>query len=187
MYLIVGLGNPGSKYALTRHNIGFMAADLFAISAGNPPWKEEFHAHTCKFKMDGEDILIAKPMTFMNKSGESVQALMSFYKINLENLIVAHDEIDIPFSEIRIHKNRSPGGHNGIKSVSQLIGTQDYVRLRLGVGRPPHPEMDIADFVLQKFSSEEQAKLTDFLNKAGDALEAIVFDGLSKASSKFNS
>lgn len=187
MYLIVGLGNPGAKYALTRHNIGFMAVDLFSISAGSPPWREEFHAHTCKFKMDSEEILIAKPMTFMNKSGESVQALMSFYKISPEKLIVVHDELDIAFSEIRVHKNRSPGGHNGIKSVTQLLGTQDYIRLRLGVGRPPHPEMDIADFVLQKFSAEEQSKLTDFLNKAGDALESVVFDGHSKAATKFNS
>lgn len=186
MHLVVGLGNPGPKYALTRHNIGFLAVDLFAASAGNPPWKEEFQALTCKFKMDGQEILVVKPMTFMNKSGEAVQALMQFYKIPLENLIVAHDEIDIPFEQIRVHKNRSPGGNNGIKSITQMLGTQDYIRLRLGVGRPPHPEMSVADYVLQKFSAEEQSKLTDFLNKAGDAVESIIFDGLAKASTKFN-
>ncbi len=186
MHLIVGLGNPGPKYALTRHNIGFLAVDVFATSAGSPPWREEHQAHTCKFKMDGQEILVAKPMTFMNLSGESVQSLMNFYKIPIENLIVAHDEIDIPFEQIRIHKNRSPGGNNGIKSITQMLGTQDYLRLRLGVGRPPHPEMSVADYVLQKFSQEEQSKLTDFLNKAGDAMEALIFEGLSKASSKFN-
>ena len=122
----------------------------------------------------------------MNKSGEAVQALMHFYKIPLENLIVAHDEIDIPFEQIRVHKNRSPGGNNGIKSITEMLGTQDYIRLRLGVSRPPHPEMSVADYVLQKFSSEEQAKITDFLNKAGDAIESIIFDGLQKASSNFN-
>lgn len=191
MHLVVGLGNPGPKYALTRHNIGFLGVDLFAASAGasaghNPPWKEEFQAQTCKFKMDDQEILVVKPMTFMNKSGEAVQALMQFYKIPLENLIVVHDEIDIPFEQIRVHKNRSPGGNNGIKSITQILGTQDYIRLRLGVGRPPHPEMSVADYVLQKFSSEEQSKLTDFLNKAGDAIESIIFDGLAKASTKFN-
>ena len=122
MYLIVGLGNPGSKYALTRHNIGFMAADLFAMSAGSPPWKEEFNSHTCKFKMDGEEILLAKPMTFMNKSGESVQALMSFYKIPTENLIVAHDELDIPFSQIRIHSQ--------VPATFSVLGCPQYCSIK---------------------------------------------------------
>ena len=187
MYLVVGLGNPGSKYALTRHNIGFMAVDLFAMSAGSPPWSEEHKAHTCKFKMDDQQILLAKPMTFMNKSGESVQALMHFYKIPIENLIVVQDDIDQPYGGMRFHKNRGHGGHNGIRSITELMGTMDYSRLKLGVGRPAHPEMDIADYVLQKFSGEEQDQMSGFLNKAGDALEMCIFEGLSKASTAFNS
>lgn len=186
MHLIVGLGNPGPKYALTRHNIGFMAVDLFAIGAGSPPWKEEHKAHTCKFLMDDHQIMLAKPMTFMNLSGQSVQALMTFYKIPRENLVVVQDDIDQAFGGIRFHKNRGHGGHNGIRNISELIGP-DYIRLKLGVGRPSHPEMNVADYVLQKFSDEEQSKIPDFLNKAGDALESVVFEGLSKASTKFNS
>lgn len=187
MYLIVGLGNPGAKYALTRHNIGFMAVDLFAMSAGSPPWREEHKAHTCRFKMDDQEIMLAKPMTFMNLSGQSVQSLMAFYKIPLENLIVAHDEIDIPFGNMRFHKNRGHGGHNGIRNIHELLGTSDYTRLKLGVSRPPHPEMKVPDYVLQKFSETEQQQLPDFLNRAGDALETVIFEGLSKASTKFNS
>ena len=186
MHLIVGLGNPGPKYALTRHNIGFLAADLFVTGHGGPSWQEEHKAHVCKFKIDDQPVLIAKPMTYMNKSGESVQALMHFYKIPIENLIVIHDELDQAFGAMKLNKNRGHGGHNGIRSISELLGSADYVRLRLGVGRPPHPEMDIADYVLQKFSNEEQGRLTDFLNKAGDAIESVIFDGLPKASSLFN-
>jgi PTH1 family peptidyl-tRNA hydrolase len=186
MWLVVGLGNPGVQYALTRHNIGFMALDLLAQGLGNPPWREEHRALTCKLKLDDTPVLFAKPMTYMNKSGESVQALLNFYKISVENLIVIHDEVDFPFAQMKIHKNRSAGGNNGIKSISEILGTQDYTRLRLGIGRPPHPEMQVADYVLQKFSAEEQSALPEFLNKAGDAVEALIFDGLSKASTKFN-
>ncbi|MEZ0391607.1 MAG: aminoacyl-tRNA hydrolase, partial [Pseudobdellovibrionaceae bacterium] len=186
MYFVVGLGNPGSKYALTRHNIGFMAVDLFAMGAGSPPWREEHKAHTCRFKMDGEEILLAKPMTFMNLSGQSVQALMHFYKIPLEKFVVLHDEIDLPFASLRFQKNRGHGGHNGVRNIHELLGTSDYCRLKLGVGRPPHPEMKVPDYVLQKFSEQEQQQLPDFLNKAGDALESLIFEGLSKASTKYN-
>ncbi len=198
MWLIVGLGNPGPKYALTRHNIGFLAVDVFAqslvsgnsasgMAAGQLPWKEEHKAHCCKLKIEDTPVILAKPMTFMNKSGESVQSLLQFYKINRENLLVVQDDIDQSFGNMRFHKNRGHGGHNGIRSISELLGTQDYTRLKLGVGRPTHPEMEVADYVLGKFSSEEQAELATVLNKAGDAIESLVFDGLNKASTKFNS
>ncbi|GIL16999.1 MAG: peptidyl-tRNA hydrolase [Oligoflexia bacterium] len=186
MWLIVGLGNPGPKYALTRHNIGFQCLDLYSQSINNPPWNEEHKAHICKVKINDIPVIFAKPMTYMNKSGESVQALLHYYKISLENLIVVHDELDQPFGKMKIQKNRGHGGHNGIRSISELLGTQDYIRLKLGIGRPPHPNMEVADYVLQKFSQEEQSQLADFLNKGGDALEAIIFDGLQKASTKFN-
>ncbi|PIS11404.1 MAG: aminoacyl-tRNA hydrolase [Bdellovibrio sp. CG10_big_fil_rev_8_21_14_0_10_47_8] len=186
MFLVVGLGNPGAKYALTRHNIGFMAVDLFAMSAGNPPWKEEHKALTCRFQMDDQTILLAKPMTYMNKSGESVQSLMQFYKIEMNHLLVVQDDIDQALGMMRFHQNRGHGGHNGIRSISELLGSADYARLKLGVGRPPHPDMEVADYVLQKFSAEEQSKLPDFLNKAGDALESLIFEGLQIASTKFN-
>lgn len=185
MWLIAGLGNPGGKYALTRHNIGFMALDAYCASVGYPKWKEERQALVTRLKIESEDTLFAKPQTFMNRSGESVRALLDSHRIPLENLIVIHDDIDQGFGAIKIHKNRGPGGHNGLKSINEQLGTQDYVRLKLGVGRPSHPKMDVAAYVLQSFSPEERAKLHDFLAVAGDALESIVSDGLGKAATKF--
>lgn len=185
MWLIVGLGNPGAKYAMTRHNIGFMALDAYAQSVGHPKWKEERQALVTRLKMDDQEVLFAKPQTFMNKSGESVRALMDFYKIELEKVVVVHDEIDVGFGAIRVHKNRGSGGHNGIKSINQMLSTQDYVRLKLGVGRSPNPNIDAATHVLQNFSPDEQSQLIDFLNTAGDAIESLIFDGYSKAATKF--
>lgn len=186
MWMIVGLGNPGAKYLMTRHNVGFMALDSFTASLGNLPSKEEMKSVTCKFKLEGEDVLLVKPQTFMNKSGEAVQALMAYYKIELPKLVVVHDEIEIPFGAIKIQKNRGAGGHNGLRSINETLGTQDYLRIRLGVSRPPNPKMDVADWVLQNFSTEEREKLPLFLDVAGDALETLVFDGYVKAATKFN-
>ena len=190
MWLIVGLGNPGSKYAFTRHNIGFLTIDFFAKSLeadhGRLVWSEEHKAHICKTKIDQTPVVLAKPNTFMNRSGESVQALMNYYKINQEHLIVIQDDIDQEYGKARFHKNRGHGGHNGIRDISEKLGSADYVRLKLGVGRPPHPNMEVADYVLSKFSEEEQNTLSEFLNKAGDAIESLLFDGLAKASTKYN-
>jgi PTH1 family peptidyl-tRNA hydrolase len=186
MWLIVGLGNPGSKYALTRHNIGFLALDLLWTGLHAPAWTTEHKALTSKVKFQDQQLLLAKPQTFMNRSGESVQALLHFYKIPIDKMVVIQDDIDQEFGSMRFHKNRGHGGHNGIRSISELLGTSDYTRLKLGVGRPPHPEMEVADYVLQKFSAEEQNQLTDFLNKSGDALETLIFEGLEKASTRFN-
>ncbi|MGE0631034.1 MAG: aminoacyl-tRNA hydrolase [Pseudobdellovibrionaceae bacterium] len=188
-WLIAGLGNPGKKYQMTRHNIGFIALDYLAQGwggGGTIPEREEHKALTRKVTVEDKTVILAKPQTFMNLSGEAVQALMHFYKIPKENLLVVHDEVDFPFNNMKFHKNRSPGGNNGVKSISQMLGDNDYTRLRLGVGRPPHPEMSVADYVLQNFSKEEMVALPDYLNRACDAVEAFIFDGLSKASSQFN-
>lgn len=186
MWLVVGLGNPGSKYALTRHNIGFMALDLWAEGYNARNWKEEHRAHTTRITLKDTQVLLVKPMTYMNLSGESVQALMNFYKIDLDKLIVVHDDIDQDFNKIKLHKNRGHGGHNGIRDITEKLSTADYMRVKLGVGRPTHPSMQVADYVLQRFSEQEQSELSDFLNRSGDAIESIIFDGLSKASTKFN-
>jgi len=186
MWLIVGLGNAGGEYKLTRHNIGFMAVDYFLQGVGNPPTKNQFKAEINQVSWQGHQLLFCKPQTFMNLSGEAVQALLGFYKIELDHLIVIHDDIDQPYGQMKIHKNRGHGGHNGIRSISALLGTADYLRLKLGVGRPENPQHNVADYVLGKFSSEEQKSLSDFLNKSGDALEALIQDGLQKASTKFN-
>lgn len=186
MWLVVGLGNPGGEYKLTRHNIGFMAVDYCLQGLGNPSAKNQFKAEIFQTKIGEHPVIFCKPQTFMNLSGESVQPLMGFFKIPLDHLIVIHDEIDQPFGQMKIQKNRGHGGHNGIKSITGLMGTMDYTRLRLGVGRPENPQFNVADYVLGKFTQDEFSQLPDFLNKAGDALEAIMRDGVQKASTKFN-
>lgn len=187
MWMIVGLGNPGKQYEQTRHNIGFLVGDEMARSKKGSFAKEEFKAQTMTFTVDNLKVLFVRPQTFMNLSGESVQPLMNFYKVELEHLIVIHDEVDIPFGKMKIQKNRGHGGHNGVRSISQLLGSADYTRIRMGVGRPPHPEMSAADWVLSKFSGDEMKLLPDFLDLACRASESIIVDGHSKAATKFNS
>ena len=186
MWLIVGLGNPGAKYLLTRHNIGFMALDNWVAGLGQVPSRQEHKAITSRFKIEGQELLLAKPQTFMNKSGESVQVLLDYYKIQLEHLIVVHDDIDQAFNAIKIQRNRGAGGHNGLKSINESLTTQDYIRLKLGVGRPADPRMDVASYVLQNFSADEQSNLSSFLNRAGDAIEALIFEGFDKAATLFS-
>ena len=197
MFLIVGLGNPGSKYAMTRHNMGFMAADYWLKSLGGSSptssprqsaddWREEHKAFTKKLKIENQEVLLAKPQTFMNLSGESVVALMNFYKIELSNILIVHDEVDFPFGTLKMQFNRSAGGQNGVKSITQLLGTQEYARLRMGVGRPAHPDFSIADYVLGNFTKEEQTNLNLVLESASDAIECFILEGINKASTKFN-
>ena len=184
--MIAGLGNPDAKYLLTRHNIGFMLVDLLVQDRPQSHWKNELHALTMKIKWNDEDVLLVKPQTYMNHSGQAVRALMDYYKIDQDHLIVAHDEIDQPYGQMRIQRNRGAGGHNGIKSINEHLGNQDYIRLRLGVGRPPQPGPDVATYVLQNFSATEQAEIGPFLEKGLDAAEAIMQDGWSKAANTFN-
>jgi PTH1 family peptidyl-tRNA hydrolase len=186
LYLIVGLGNPGPKYAFTRHNVGFLALDMFAESMQIKKWQESHKGLFCKNKIDDQEVILLKPLTYMNKSGESVSEVINYYKVELDKLLVVHDEIELPFGKTRFAKNRGAAGNNGIKSINELLGTQDYSRLRMGIGRPTNPEFQIADYVLQKFPENEQSNLTDFLNLATDAIECFIFEGLSAASTKFN-
>lgn len=164
-----------------------MALDFLAESFGARGWNSEQKALVLKFKTEHGQMILAKPQTFMNRSGESVVPLLHYYKISTENLLVLHDELEIGFSKLRFHKNRGAGGHNGIKSITEQLGTQDYTRLKLGIGRPPKPGPEISDWVLSPFSKEESPLLSDFLNKAGDATQAWIQEGLSIASTKFNS
>lgn len=199
MKLIVGLGNPGPKYALTRHNIGFMLIDVLAEAFGGSGarFKNEFKAETLKVQINGEQVLLCKPQTFMNLSGESVQPIVGMFKIPLSDVLVAHDEIDIPFGEMRFQSKRGAGGHNGIKSVHQMLGSDEYGRLRLGVGRPPvfvddsgektRAVMEVHDYVLRPFSNEEQARLRDELfGEYVEAVEMWVAKGLQAAATQFN-
>ena len=187
MFLIVGLGNPGSQYALTRHNIGFMACDTWIQSLGGGAIdRQEHKALIKKFKFNNEDVIVAKPQTFMNLSGESVISIMNFYKIEKSKLLVVHDEVDFAFAHLKLQHNRSAGGQNGVKNITQLLGSQEYSRLRLGIGRPSDPRFQLADYVLGQFSKEEQRNLPLYLDYATQAIESFIVDGLNKASTKFN-
>ncbi len=189
MKLIVGLGNPGPKYLLTRHNVGFLFIDSFArLRAEGSSFKSEFKAETLKIKVGDEHVILCKPQTFMNLSGESVQPLMKFYNISPADLLVAHDEADIPYCTIKFQPKRGHGGHNGIRNIHQMLGTDEYSRLRLGVGRPPAGvPMETADWVLAQFSKDEQMTLPDFLSTAVQGAELWIAKGLQAAATKFNS
>ena len=186
MQLVVGLGNPGSKYCLTRHNIGFMVIDAIAQSYGDGQFKSEKKAHTCKVRMGTELVLLAKPQTFMNLSGESVSQLMNFYNIDLDQLLVIHDEIELDFLGLRFQKNRGHAGHNGVRNIHQHLGSNLYHRLKVGVGRSKNPAMDVADYVLQDFDSLEQAELPDFLAYCRESVFTYAVEGFEKAATKFN-
>lgn len=186
MWLIVGLGNPGSKYLLTRHNIGFMAIDAYVKSLGNPPEKSEKKSITYHCRLDDTKIILAKPQTYMNLSGDSVQELSQFYEIKPENIIVLHDEVDQPFGQMKIQRARGHGGHNGIRDLQEKLGVNTYQRIRLGVSRPPNPKQSVADYVLQNFNKTELEALPDFLNTAGDAIESLITIGFEKTATKFN-
>ncbi len=185
MKWIVGLGNPGPKYQLTRHNIGFIVIDAIAQEFGGS-FKDEHKASVAKVTIDGEKVLLIKPQTFMNLSGEALRALMDYYQLELKDLLVIHDEVDLPFGQMKMHKKKSAGGHNGIKSTHQHLGTDDYARLRLGVGRPSHPSQEVADFVLQNFSKDEMKTIGDFLGDAVDATLSFMKDGFERAANQFN-
>jgi peptidyl-tRNA hydrolase, PTH1 family len=188
VWLIVGLGNPGTKYLLTRHNVGFIALDYLAKSVGvrNDDAKNEHKAQTVSFNWETTPIKLVKPQTFMNLSGESVAPLANFYKVQPSNIIVVHDEVDLPFGRIQIKTNGSAGGHNGLKSLIEKLGTQEFTRVRVGIGRSPIAQVDTADWVLQKFSESEQEPLSEILNRVADAIESIVFDGVTKAMNTYN-
>lgn len=197
MKLIVGLGNPGPKYALTRHNIGFLAVDAFNEVHGDASaWRSEHKAVVKKIRFGAEQTLLSKPQTFMNLSGQSVVALMNFYQIERKDILIVQDDVDQKFGAVKFQSKRGHGGHNGIRNITELLGTDDYARLKLGVGRPPRfvdddghvtrPAMDTADWVLQNFAQEEVKLLPDFIEKACQAIEGFIKNGLEMASNQFN-
>ena len=175
--LLVGLGNPGAEYDLTRHNVGFYALDAFVEATGEmSDWiaKKDLKCHLSSGQLGQSRIIAIKPTTFMNLSGEAVQAAANFYKIQPQNILVLHDELDVDFGQIRLRLGGSSAGHNGIKTVSKLMG-QDYGRARIGIG-PKMPEaIDSADFVLQKFSAKEQAELPNLARETTSILNEYIF------------
>ena len=165
--LLVGLGNPGSEYKNHRHNVGFMVMDgLQSFYASNKKWKDKFSAQYCDTSIDGQKVILCKPQTFMNRSGLAVSQLMQFYKINSDNLIVFHDDIDLNFGQIKIKKGGGHGGHNGLRDIDKSIGN-NYQRVRMGVGHPRHltPPRDVSHYVLSDFDGDEASKITEIINK----------------------
>ncbi|MCX5381977.1 aminoacyl-tRNA hydrolase [Streptomyces sp. NBC_00083] len=189
-WLIVGLGNPGPEYAANRHNVGFMAVDLLAERMGG-----RFKAHKARAQVvEGRigppgplnrRVVLAKPLSYMNLSGGPVTALRDFYKVPVANIVAVHDELDIDYGVLRLKLGGGDNGHNGLKSITKSLGP-DYHRVRFGIGRPPG-RMQVADFVLKDFSSTERKELGYFVDRAADAAEALVIEGLERAQTTYNS
>ena len=183
--MIVGLGNPGREYKDTRHNLGFMLIDRLTIRLDARGMKVQSKAIVINAQYEGQKLILVKPQTFMNLSGQSIQGLLRFYKIPLENLLVAHDDLDLPFCTLRIRPGGGPGGQKGIASTIQQLGTRDFPRLRMGIDRPPG-KMDAAAYVLQEFSGKELLIVSEMLDRAADAALTFAKQGLNAAMNKFN-
>ncbi len=184
-FLLAGLGNPGREYRDNRHNVGFMVIDRLIIRLNARGLKLQSKALVTSAVYEGHKLLLAKPQTYMNLSGNSIQGLARFYKLPLANLLVAHDDLDLAFGTIRLRPGGGPGGQRGMASTIESLGTQDFARLRIGIGRPPG-RMDPADYVLQDFSKEEMKDLSDILEAAASAALTFVTEGLDKAMNQFN-
>ena len=186
-WLVVGLGNPGIRYQWTRHNAGFLAMDAITAKYGGNPERAKFNALVGETTIAGKRVLLMKPQTFMNSSGEAVRPAADFYKVPAENIIVLVDDINLDVGQMRIRRKGSSGGHNGMKSITEHLKTDDYPRIKLGVGKKPHPDFDLADFVLGNFSPADMKKLPDVFENASSALALIMKGDFDGAMCKYNS
>ena len=185
-WIVIGLGNPGQEYERTRHNIGAMVAVELAKRSGKKLSSHKSRANLAEYKLaSGDSIAVATLRSYMNESGGPTKSLMDFYKAKNDHLIVIHDELDIPFEAIRIKQGGGDNGHNGLKSITKVLGP-DYFRLRMGIGRPLGNQ-DTADFVLKPFSANERKNLELFVTKGADAIDALISEGLERAQANFNS
>jgi PTH1 family peptidyl-tRNA hydrolase len=190
-WLVVGLGNPGTQYAATRHNIGFWVVDVLARRSGERLARHKRAvASTAQVRIGGSGpagtpAVLVEPLSFMNDSGGPVKALMSFYDVSVEHLVVVHDELDLPLGRLRIKRGGGDNGHNGLRSIRSALGTGDFIRIRLGIGRPPGRQ-DPADFVLKAFSSDERTQASVMAEEGADAVEELLARGLSAAQNAFN-
>ncbi len=183
--LLVGLGNPGRDYKRTRHNAGFLLLDHLAAQLGVSFTRLQFKALLTTARLEGHKLILAKPQTYMNLSGQSVGALMKFYKLPPESLLVAYDDVDLPFGTLRMRPKGGAGGHKGMKSIIERLGTQNFPRLRIGIGRPPG-RMDAADYVLQQFSADEQDALPAIFDRGVEAIRIFAASGLDAAMNYVN-
>lgn len=187
MLLVVGLGNPGKKYAANRHNVGFMAVDAMAEGVPGLAWKEKFSGVFARPELFGQSVMLLKPMTFMNLSGDSVQPAMAFTKATVPEIVVLHDELDVPFGEVRLKVGGGHAGHNGLRSMIERLGSPDFVRVRIGIGRPPAGfRGDVADYVLHDFDGSEKAELPEVIAKAVLATKKVATLGAAAAMNEVN-
>lgn len=193
MKLIIGLGNPGRIYAHNRHNIGFMCLNHFAKTQGIHFDKKQGLARTGVGEAAGNELIVARPQTHMNLSGQSVSRLVKKFKISLDDLIVIHDDLDLPLGKIRITQGSSSGGHKGVDSIITHLGSPDFLRIRVGIGRPPivessakDKEAEIIGYVLSDFTSEEKKTMTQVISKVSDAILCLLSEGVTTAMNKYN-
>jgi PTH1 family peptidyl-tRNA hydrolase len=186
-FLIVGLGNPGPEYASTRHNIGWLVLDRLARDAGAPAFKSKFQGELAKGSLGGQECLFLMPQTYMNESGRSVQPAAAFFHVAARDIVVVHDELDLPFADVRVKLGGGHAGHNGLRSIVQHLGTPDFVRVRMGIGRPPAGFLgDVAAFVLSGFAPAEKPRILDLVEKGAQAVLQILTSGLDRAMQETN-
>ena len=185
-WLLVCLGNPGDQYENTRHNAGFMVADELADRHNIPVQRLKFRALTNTITVGDQKVLLMKPVTYMNLSGEAVHEAAAFYKIPPEHILVISDEVSLAPGKLRVRRSGSAGGHNGLKNIIAHLGTDQFPRIRVGVGQKPHPDYDMADWVLGKFQGEDKKAVEAAVKKAADAAECLIREGVDKAMNKYN-
>lgn len=185
-YLVVGLGNPGPKYAGTRHNIGFVVVEELARRHGLSFSQKQANAEVARGRIGGTPIILAKPLTYMNESGRAVQALARYYKVPANQVLVVYDDFALPLGKLRLREKGSAGGHNGLTSIIQHLGTQGFPRLRVGVDRPVQAQHSTVDWVLSRFTKEEQAVMQSTVPRAAEAIEAVLRDGIERAMNQYN-
>ena len=186
MKLVVGLGNPGRAYRWTRHNMGFGLVERFAKEMGIDLSRRGFLSVYGRGKIGNEEVILAKPQTFMNLSGEAVRRLLHFFKVPPENLVILHDDLDLPFGKIRIRLRGGHGGHQGVKSIVEALGNDGFVRLKIGIGRPADRSQDPADYVLEPLSGGEKEEFKAAVERALEALEVLFREGPQAAMDKFH-
>ena len=185
-WLVVCLGNPGPRYEGTRHNAGFMAADALAKKLNVRIDRARFKALTGRCEIGGESVLLMKPQTYMNLSGEAAAQAAAFYKIPPERVLVVSDETALPIGALRVRTKGSAGGHNGLKSLIACLGTENFPRIRLGVGAPPHPDYDMADWVLSAFKNQDAEQMAASADRAAEAVICYISEGPERAMNRFN-
>ena len=185
-WLLVGLGNPGEQYERTRHNVGFLVADELAERHNVPIQRLKFRALTNTITVGGEKVLLMKPVTYMNLSGEAVHEAAAFYKVPPERILVISDEVALAPGKLRVRRSGSAGGHNGLKNIIAHLGSDQFPRIRLGVGSKPHPDYDMADWVLGRFQGEDKKAVEEAVKKAADAAECLIREGVDRAMNQYN-